>query len=158
MARTISRMIAMGVAGALLCVGLTAQSKMSTTDRITEEATEHSQAWEILEHLADFIGPRPAGSRQAAAAVEWTASQLRSWGLDVHLEPVTVTPWIRGEERASLPSQFDQKIVVTALGGSVATPWRGLPRRSSSRKTSRTSTGSVRTRGGRSSSTTNRWT
>src|SRR4029079_4661804 len=38
----------------------------------------------------------------------------------------TVPHWVRGREEASLPAQHNQKIVLTALGGSVATPANGI--------------------------------
>ena len=98
----------------------------SPTDRIVEEALERSSVWSILSHLTDEIGPRPAGSPQAEAAVEWTAKTLESWGLEVRKEPVVVRPWVRGAEHASLVSHRDQKIILTTLGGSVATPTEGI--------------------------------
>jgi hypothetical protein len=82
--------------------------------------------------LSDAIGPRLSGSPQAAAAVTYVADELRKLGLRVRLEPVTVKHWVRGEERAELVSwpgrmaDTTQKIVLTALGMSVATPEQGL--------------------------------
>src|SRR5437667_6792148 len=35
-------------------------------------------------YLCDNIGPRPAGSPQAQAAVEYVAAELKKLGLDVH--------------------------------------------------------------------------
>ncbi len=90
-------------------------------------------AWRQTEHLTDSIGPRPAGSLQAAGAVEYVAAELRRLGLDVRLEKVRVPLWVRGEEQAELvsyPGQVPgtvQKIIVTALGApGVATPKDGL--------------------------------
>lgn len=94
--------------------------------RLIEHQIEQSEAYALVEHLADQIGPRPSGSDNAAEAVRWAASKLESWGLDVRLEPVTVPRWIRGEEWGTLPSHRDQTIVLTALGGSVATPGDGI--------------------------------
>ena len=95
--------------------------------RLIEYELEHSRAWDHVAYLADEIGPRPAGSENAAAAVRWAKETLESWGLDeVVLEPVTVPRWVRGEERARLTSHRDQTVVLTALGGSVATPPEGI--------------------------------
>ena len=58
--------------------------------------------------------------------MKWTAQRLRQWGLDVREEKVLVPHWVRGAESARLVSHHDQRIVVTALGGSVATPAAGI--------------------------------
>ncbi len=44
----------------------------------------------------------------------------------MRLEPVTVPRWVRGEERARLVSHRDQPVILTTLGGSVATPVEGI--------------------------------
>lgn len=88
--------------------------------------------YEQVRFLTNHIGPRLSGSRQAAAAVEYVFNQMRDLGLDVRREPVTVRHWVRGREEAQLvryPGQVEetsQKIVVTALGNTVATPADGL--------------------------------
>src|SRR5271155_3528909 len=85
-----------------------------------------------LAHLTENIGPRPTGSPQARAAAEYVAEELRHLGLDVRLQPVTVPHWVRGVETAALveyPGMVPattQKIVLTALGASAATPADGL--------------------------------
>src|SRR5689334_2298058 len=96
------------------------------TDKIIDRALASNSAWETLAHLTDNIGPRLSGSRNAAIAVKYTTDRFREWGIDVHDEKVMVPHWVRGEERASLVSHHDQKIVLTALGGSVATPKDGI--------------------------------
>jgi hypothetical protein len=69
---------------------------------------------------------------QADAGVRYLAAQLNALGLKVRLEPVTVAHWVRGEESAALVdwpgrmAETTQKIVLTALGMSVATPEAGL--------------------------------
>ena len=101
--------------------------------QLHQAALEDDYAYQQAAHLTDNIGPRLAGSPQAAAAVEYVAGELRKLGLDVTLEPVSVPNWIRGEERASLvsyPGQVpgtQQKIVVTALASvDNATPAEGI--------------------------------
>jgi Zn-dependent M28 family amino/carboxypeptidase len=60
------------------------------------------------------------------------AAEMRKLGLDVHLEPAQVSHWIRGEEKAQLveyPGQTPettQRIVLTAISGSSATPADGI--------------------------------
>jgi len=100
--------------------------------QLHQAALEDNYAYRQAAHLTDNIGPRLAGSPQAAAAVEYVAAELRKLGLEVTLEPVSVPNWIRGEERATLvsyPGQVpgtQQKIVVTALASvHNATPAEG---------------------------------
>ena len=99
---------------------------------IRDAALRDDYAYRQVAHLSDNIGPRPVGSAQAQAAVEYVAGELRQLGLEVQLEEVRVPHWIRGLETAELveyPGQVPathQKIVLTALGGSAPTPARGL--------------------------------
>ena len=89
-------------------------------------------AYQQVAHLTENIGPRPVGSPQAQAAIEYVAGEMRKLGLDVHLEPVQARHWIRGAESAELveyPGQAPgttQKIVLTALGGNHPTPPQGI--------------------------------
>ncbi len=98
-----------------------------------QQAAIHSRyALEQLDYLTNNIGPRPAGSAGAQAAVEHVASELRKLGLEVRLEKVMVPHWVRGAETAELvqvpgqPSPLSQKVVLTALGNSAATPPQGI--------------------------------
>jgi carboxypeptidase Q len=99
---------------------------------LREAALTSEYAWGQLAHLTENIGPRPAGSPQAQAASEYVAAEMRKLGLDVRLEPATVSHWIRGEEKADLVEfpgqapQTTQKIVLATLSGSSATPAEGL--------------------------------
>jgi len=100
--------------------------------QVHKVALESDYAYQQLGHLTEHIGPRLSGSPQAAAAVAYVADQLRRLGLEVRLEPVLVPHWVRGVETGEIvqfPDQtgsVGQKIVLTALGGSVATPADGL--------------------------------
>src|SRR2546430_6393967 len=97
-----------------------------------EAALADEYAYRQVAHLTENIGPRPSGSPQAQAAVDYVAEELRKIGLDVRLEEVRVPHWIRGIETAELveyPGQAagaKQKIVLTALGGSTPTSAEGL--------------------------------
>jgi carboxypeptidase Q len=100
--------------------------------RIKSAAFEDDYAYQQVTHLTENIGPRPSGSLQAQAAVEYVAAEMRKLGLEVQLEAVKVPHWVRGTEIAWLmeyPGQVPgttQKIVLTALGGSAATPAEGI--------------------------------
>jgi len=95
---------------------------------IRTAALTDDYAYHQLAHLTENIGARPTGSPQADAAAKYVAGELRSLGLEVTLEPVKVPHWVRGAETAELtdyPGRVAgavQKIVLTALGGSTATP------------------------------------
>jgi len=101
-------------------------------NQIKIAALSDDYAYQQLTHLTENIGPRPSGSAQAQAAVDYVADELRKLGLDVQLEPVKVSHWVRGVETAALvayPGQASgtsQKIILTALGGSTATPSNGI--------------------------------
>jgi Zn-dependent M28 family amino/carboxypeptidase len=100
--------------------------------KLQEAALASDYAYRQVAHLANNIGPRLSGSAQAAEAVEYVAGELKALGLEVQLEKVMVPHWVRGAETGALvqfPGQAErttQKIVLTALGGSVATPAEGL--------------------------------
>jgi carboxypeptidase Q len=100
--------------------------------KIRDAALADDYAYHQVAHLTDNIGPRLSGSPQAKAAVDYVADELRKLGLGVQLEEVKVPHWVRGVETAELteyPGQVPdtkQKIVLTALGGSTATPADGI--------------------------------
>ena len=100
--------------------------------QIRDAALQDDYAYRQLEHLTDSIGPRPQGSLQADAAVHYVADELRKLGLEVHLEPVPVRRFLRGNDSAELveyPGQVTgttQKIYITALYGNAPTPEGGI--------------------------------
>jgi len=101
-------------------------------NQIKQAALESDYAYRQLAHLCNAIGPRLSGSPQAQQAVEYVAAEMRRLGLEVKLERVMVPHWVRGVETAELVTfagqapKTTQKVVLTALGGSVATPPEGL--------------------------------
>src|SRR6266576_808750 len=105
---------------------------LSELKQLQKAALESDYAYRQVAHLANNIGPRLSGSAQAAKAVEYVAAELKALGCNVQLEKVMVPHWVRGEETAALvqfPGQAPnttQKIVLCALGGSVATPENGI--------------------------------
>ena len=109
----------------LLLVAIPAFAQ-STADTIIARELQSSRAYETLSHLTDDIGARLTGSKGAALAVRWTTRQFREWGIPVSNEPVKVPHWVRGREEAHLLSAANQNLVLTAIGGSVATPPSGI--------------------------------
>src|ERR1700730_12838729 len=99
--------------------------------KLQQAALASDYAYRQVAHLSNNIGPRLTGSAQAQKAGEYVAAELKALGLEVQLEKVTVTHWVRGEETAALvefpgmAEKTTQKIILTALGGSVATPATG---------------------------------
>ncbi|MGA3010094.1 MAG: M20/M25/M40 family metallo-hydrolase [Terracidiphilus sp.] len=106
--------------------------QLATMVRLRDAALTDPYALDQLRYLSDNIGPRLSGSPQAERAVDYVAAQMRALGAEVTLEKATIPHWVRGAETAELvswPGQTPgttQKIVLTALGGSVATPAEGL--------------------------------
>ena len=84
-------------------------------------------AWDITEGLTTEVGQRLAGTEAEARAREWAVRRLTAMGFaNVHVEPFTMPVWVRGAEAAEIVSPFPQKLVLTALGNSGATPTEGL--------------------------------
>jgi carboxypeptidase Q len=99
---------------------------------LQKAALASDYAYRQTGYLSNNIGPRLTGSPQAQRAVEYVADEMRKLGLDVRLQKLTVPHWVRGQETGEL-TEFSgmargttQKIVLTALGGSTATPETGL--------------------------------
>jgi hypothetical protein len=113
-------------------VAIAAPPPRADLRRLREAALASDYAWRQCEQLCDGIGPRLSGSPGAAAAVAYVADELRRQGLQVHLEPITVPHWVRGVETGEVvswpgqPEGLQQKLVLTALGDSVATAPEGL--------------------------------
>ncbi|MFL6468754.1 MAG: peptidase M28, partial [Pyrinomonadaceae bacterium] len=99
---------------------------------LQKAALASDYAYTRTAYLSNNIGPRLSGSPQAQRAVEYVADEMRKLGLEVRLQKVMVPHWVRGEEKGSIvefPGMAPgttQKIVLTALGGSIATPDSGL--------------------------------
>jgi carboxypeptidase Q len=106
--------------------------QIAAMDRIRDAALSDDYALTELRHLTDNIGPRLSGSPQAAQAVDYVAGEMRALGATVTLEKTMVPHWVRGDETGALVEwkgmtpKTIQKIVLTALGGSVATPAAGI--------------------------------
>ena len=108
------------------------QPNVDELKRIQQAALHSDYAYQFAAHLTDNIGPRLSGSPQYNHAAQWVADEFRRLGLDVKMEKVMVPHWVRGQETGELV-QFPgmapnttQKLVLTALGGSIATPDQGI--------------------------------
>ena len=105
---------------------------LSDLAALRDAALTSDYAYRQVAHLTENIGPRMGASPQAEHAVDYVAEQMRLQGLEVRLEEVRLPRWVRGIETAELvhyPGQAPgttQKVVVTTLSGSSATPAGGI--------------------------------
>lgn len=108
---------------------------VSATDEIVyKQAKELSSkslrsdlAYKIIESLTTEVGQRQAGSEAEKRARDWGVAKFIQLGFEnVRVEPFEVDYWQRNLEQAEIISPFPQKLIITALGGSVATPASGL--------------------------------
>ncbi|QQV75863.1 M20/M25/M40 family metallo-hydrolase [Sphingomonas aliaeris] len=73
------------------------------------------------------VGQRLAGTEAEARARTWSVAKLKSLGFkNVRIETYRMPVWVRGTETAEIVSPFPQKLKLTALGNSAATPPEGL--------------------------------
>ncbi|MEP7076765.1 MAG: M20/M25/M40 family metallo-hydrolase [Acidobacteriota bacterium] len=127
----------------IFCVSASAQQPAVTPElystqtldelvKIQQAALVSDYGLRQVEYLSNNIGPRLTGSPQAEQAVQYVAAEMRKLGLEVRLQKVMVPHWVRGEEKAELVQWkgmapgTTQKVVLAALGGSIATPADGL--------------------------------
>ncbi|HEX8621039.1 MAG TPA: M20/M25/M40 family metallo-hydrolase [Allosphingosinicella sp.] len=104
-----------------------AQPASDQAERLRDAALKDEVAYDIVEALTTEVGPRPAGTEAEARAREWAVRRLKALGFaNVHVEPYDMPVWVRGEERAEIVTPFPQKLALTALGNSGATPAGGL--------------------------------
>lgn len=101
--------------------------KTDIPSQLQQTALASSLGYDIVESLTVEVGPRLAGSPKDIIAVNWAMNKLTSLGFDkVYKEPVQFPIWERGEAKAKIISPVEQPLVITALGGSVATPIEGI--------------------------------
>lgn len=94
---------------------------------LRDKALAGSLAYPILSSLTTEIGPRLEGSDAQHRAAQWAVAKLKALGFqNVHIESFPVNGWTRGEERAAVVSPSPQRLFVTALGNSSATPPEGI--------------------------------
>lgn len=95
--------------------------------KLIDMALAGSYGYDITRDLTTDIGQRLAGSPEEAKARDWTANKFRELGFEnVRIEDFTIPGWERGVETAEIVSPNPQKLFITALGGSVATPENGI--------------------------------
>ncbi|MEO8074063.1 MAG: M20/M25/M40 family metallo-hydrolase [Acidobacteriota bacterium] len=111
---------------------LYSEKTLDQLEKIQKAALNSDYAYRQTAYLSMNIGARLSGSAQAQRAVEYVADEMKKLGLNVRLQKVIVPHWVRGEEKSELVEWEGmakgtmQKVVSTALGGSVATAPEGL--------------------------------
>jgi hypothetical protein len=103
-----------------------ADSPATAAAGLSQKALSDGWSYSFLEGLTSEIGPRLAGTEAEARAADWVAAKLKAAGMEVHLETFPMTAWIRGVETAEVVKPSPQRLILTALGGSVATPPEGI--------------------------------
>jgi Zn-dependent M28 family amino/carboxypeptidase len=94
---------------------------------LRDEALAGTRAFDVVRSLTVEVGPRPAGSAADRAAVAWGVRTLQELGFaNVRAEKVVVPHWERGAESGEILAPYPQPVALTALGGSVGTPERGI--------------------------------
>ncbi len=124
-----ARGLILGAALAAVALPAFAQSVAigAMEERLRERGLSGSGSYDILESLTTEVGPRPAGSPAIARAKDWAMAKMTSLGFsNVHAEPYSIWAWFKGVETAEVTDPFPQPMVITGLGGSVATPPGGL--------------------------------
>ncbi len=94
-------------------VPLAAQSTVDTAGagRLIDQAMNHSEVMQNLQHLSDVIGPRLSGSAAMRRANTWTAQRFRDYGLTAALERYQFgVTWERGTASLRLTEPFTRGI------------------------------------------------
>lgn len=90
--------------------------------RLRDEALVDNLAFPLLTSLTTEVGHRLPGSPNDARAQEWAEAAFKRLGYDkVYREPVTFPRWFRNAESVEVVAPWPQRLVATALGGSVGT-------------------------------------
>lgn len=114
------------------CFYLSANAQQTDSliiSKIFNQALTGSECYPRLKYLCKNIGPRLSGSLNGEKAVDYIHQLCIEQKLDTtFLQPVTVPHWERGEKELAFYKVNGQKksVAICALGGSIATPKKGL--------------------------------
>jgi len=99
----------------------------ATATKLIDAAMVDHDGMDKLSYLCDRIGNRLSGSPGLEKAILWAADQMKSDGLVNVVTPrVKVTHWVRGSESAAIVEPVSKPMAILGLGGSVATPKKGI--------------------------------
>ncbi|XP_006005103.1 carboxypeptidase Q [Latimeria chalumnae] len=86
-----------------------------------------NRSYERLALFTDTIGNRVSGSKNLDMAIRYMHKALKQDSLEnVHLEPVKVPHWERGEESAMMLEPRNYSIAILGLGNTIGTPPEGI--------------------------------
>ncbi len=118
---------AIAISAVLLSAGELTAKYRAAANQLIDAAMSDTAAMEKLEFLCDHIGNRLSGSPSLDQAIAWSAAQMKKDGLEnVSTPRVRVPHWVRGAESASIIGPVQRHLTILGLGGSVATPARGI--------------------------------
>jgi hypothetical protein len=104
-----------------------AEQYRDASGRLIDAALADTHGMETLSYLCDRIGNRLSGSPALDRAIVWAAAQMKADGLVNVVTPrVKVPHWVRGSESAALVEPVAHALTILGLGGSVATPKKGI--------------------------------
>jgi len=104
-----------------------AEQYRATATRLIDAALADQGGMDKLSYLCDRIGNRLSGSPGLEKAIAWAAAQMKDDGLSNVVTPrVKVPHWVRGNESAALVEPVSKPLTILGLGGSVATPKKGI--------------------------------
>ncbi len=111
--------------------GASEEERLATMEReaglIAERGLKDDVGLKFVEDLTTEIGARLAGSPAEARARDWAVNELTELGFEsVRVEPFELPFWSRVSEKLYVMGEAPQTLVMTALGGSAATPKGGL--------------------------------
>jgi hypothetical protein len=118
--------ILLAISASGLALGAPSETPASVAAGLAQSALTDRWGYDFLGSLTTEIGPRLAGTDAEARAATWASAKLKAAGMEVHLESFPMTAWERGIETAAIVKPAPQKLILTALGGSVATPAGGI--------------------------------
>lgn len=100
---------------------------VQTAEQLRDKAMHDDTAYRIVSSLTTEVGPRLAGGENDQRGRDWAVAKFKALGFDkVTTEPVSYPVWERRSESAAIVAPYPQKLIVTALGYSPATPRGGL--------------------------------
>ena len=104
-----------------------APSRIEQAASARDTAMAKSEAFAILEDLTTGVGQRLAGTAAEARGRDWAVKAMQAAGLvNIKIEPFPLPGWERGSESAEIIGSQPQKLAITALGYSGATPAEGI--------------------------------
>lgn len=108
-------------------LGFAQQNDSINISNIYKASLTKSDCYENLRYLCKNIGPRLSGSDNADKAVKYFEEKMKSYGFDrVYLQELKVPVWRRLDQAKAEITTTKTNVNICALGGSVATPSKGI--------------------------------